>query len=219
LATALLSYRHENKEHSACVRALGERLRDAGITVILDQFANEEQFNRGGPPDPSGWAGWSYTQVDVADKVLIIASAGYFRVYENREQPGVGLGAAIEAQRIFIQLFKQKGQNHRFRVVVLADGDESELPDHLLGYHRFYPNSRPDDCSDLVCWINGGSSTAMLARAAVLPSAVWPSEIPDYEPELADRIEEFTFFRSLIAGATPQRALLCEGLAIWGNQS
>ena len=54
------------------VRDFAERLREQGIEVILDQLANEEQFNHGGPPE--GWERWSYDQVDIADKVLIIGS-------------------------------------------------------------------------------------------------------------------------------------------------
>ena len=78
------------------VRDFAERLREQGIEVILDQLANEEQFNHGGPPE--GWERWSYDQVDIADKVLIIGSPEYFRVYENKEHPGSGVGAAIEGK-------------------------------------------------------------------------------------------------------------------------
>src|SRR4029453_3887963 len=96
----------------------------------------EEQFNHGGPPE--GLEHWSYDQVDLADKVLMIGSPEYFRVYENKERPGKGIGAAIEAQRIFTQLCQQKGLNSRFRIAFLSDADECDVPDQLHGYHRFY---------------------------------------------------------------------------------
>jgi hypothetical protein len=142
MATVLLSYRHENRgdqRHAQKVREFAERLQKEGVEVILDELANEELFNHGGPPE--GWERWSYDQVDIADKVLMIGSREYFRVYEKKERPGIGIGAAIETERIFTQLCQQKGQNSRFRIAFVSDADECEIPDHLHGYHRFMSTS------------------------------------------------------------------------------
>ena len=38
MATVFLSYRQENEAHREKVRLFGERLRAAGIDVVLDQF-------------------------------------------------------------------------------------------------------------------------------------------------------------------------------------
>src|SRR5438132_740416 len=131
MAKVLLSYRHQNRgnpKHMQQVRDFAERLQKEGVEVILDQLANEQDFNRGGPPE--GWEHWSYDQVDIADKLFIIGSPDYFRVYENQESAGTGIGAAIEAQRIFTQLCQQKGQNPRFRIAFVSDADECDIPDH-----------------------------------------------------------------------------------------
>jgi hypothetical protein len=215
MATVLLSYRHEterNPAHMQEVRAFAERLRNEGIEVILDQFANEEQFNRGGPPD--GWERWSYDQVELADKVLIIGSPEYFRVYENQERPGTGIGAAIEAQRIFTQLCQQKGQNSRFRIAFVSHADDCNIPDHLHGYHRFYVNRSPKDFADAIAWIKGPTD-AKAAQPAVVD---WPSPDIDYEADVANREEELRFFIELVAGRTAERALFLEAPSNYGKR-
>lgn len=214
MATVLLSYRHEsegNSRHMQEVRHFAERLRKHGIEVILDQFANEEQFNHGGPPE--GWERWSYDQVDIADKVLIIGSPEYFRVYENEERPGTGVGAAIEAHRIFTQLCQQKGQNSRFRITFVSDADECEVPDHLHGYHRFYVNKSPEQFTDVVAWIKGRSD----AKASQTAVVNWPAAASGYEADLANRENEFRFFADLIAGQTAERALFLEAPSNYGK--
>src|ERR1700722_352697 len=138
-----ITYRQVNSKHPnhrQRVRDLALRIRNEGLKVILDDLANEEEFHHGGPPGPNGWNGWSYAQVEDADRVLIIGSDDYFKIYEDKEPPGTGLGAAIEAQRIFQKLYAHKGHNEKFRVVILQEGDDECIPDHLHGYQRFYPN-------------------------------------------------------------------------------
>ena len=86
MPTVLLSYRHKterNPGHMEQVREFAERLRKHSTEVILDQIANEEQFNRGGPPE--GWERWSYDQVDIADKVLIIAARNTSRCMRTKK--------------------------------------------------------------------------------------------------------------------------------------
>jgi hypothetical protein len=193
------------------VRDFAGRLRDHGIEVILDQLANEEQFNHGGPPE--GWEHWSYDQVDLADKVLMIGSPEYFRVYENKERPGKGIGAAIEAQRIFTQLCQQKGLNSRFRIAFLSDADECDVPDQLHGYHRFYINKSPEHFTDAVTWIKGRSA-AKEAQPVVIN---WPAAASGYGPDLANRQNEFRLFADLIAGQTVERALFLEAPSSYGK--
>ena len=191
------------------MRDFAQSLRNSGITVIFDQFAFEEEFNRGGPSCANGWGGWSYAQIETADKVLIIGSVGYFRVCEEKEVPGVGLGAAIEAQRIFTQLYQGGGRNERFRVVILDDGDDEEIPDRLADYHRFYPNSRPNDLKDLVYWLNPPATGASVIPAS-RNTITWPPVVTGYEPDLANRDDEFRFFKEMISGVTSERALFLE---------
>jgi hypothetical protein len=87
VATVFLSYRHENDARRGRVRTLGEHLRDAGISVVLDQFYLDA--HPGGPDE--GWPAWSKRQAGETEKVLIIASAGWFRCLEvKRDAPRVG---------------------------------------------------------------------------------------------------------------------------------
>jgi len=71
---------------------------------------------RGGAAE--GWPGWIQRQVSEADKVLVIASAGWFRCYEGEEVPGSGLGAAVETNIIAQRLYNSAGRNEDIRVVV-----------------------------------------------------------------------------------------------------
>src|SRR5437660_54957 len=91
-----LSYRHEvdaaHPDHQKRVKELGQQLLCTELEVIVDQIYAEN--NPGGPDE--GWPSWCETRAASADKVLIVASAGYFRCYENVEDPGEGLGAACE---------------------------------------------------------------------------------------------------------------------------
>src|SRR5262249_30699828 len=113
MLTVFLSYRHENSSHRDRVvdfaRQLRKEGRDAGVRVILDELANTEEFHRGGPPE--GWGRWSITQADSADRVLILASAGWFRSFRRQEEAGVGMGAAAEAGVIQQRLYEGGGKN------------------------------------------------------------------------------------------------------------
>ncbi len=129
MATVFLSYRHENDAHRGRVRALGGRLRDAGIEVVLDQFFFDQ--NPAGPDE--GWPAWSKRQAANTEKVLIIASAGWFRCYEGTEVPGSGRGAAAEARVIAQRLYDVAGVNPFARVVVFESDDAQGIPLDLKG--------------------------------------------------------------------------------------
>ena len=189
------------------MRAFAQRLRNTGLTVILDQFAQAEEFNDGGPPDAGGWSSWSYDQIEKADKVLIIGSTDYYLVYERKEMPAVGIGCAIEAQRIFTQLYDKKGHNEKFRVVILANADDVGIPDHLSGYHRFHPDRSDADFDHVVVWLKGSAPIAAPAPPAAI---VWPAPDASYAPDLANRSAEFAFFTALLAGTVTQRAVFFE---------
>jgi SEFIR domain len=106
VSSIFLSYRHENDLHLRRVRQLAEQLHTAGIDVVLDQFFSEA--NPSGPDE--GWMGWTYRQSANADKILIVASASWFRNYEGKEAPAPGLGAAWEARLIQQRLFDSAGK-------------------------------------------------------------------------------------------------------------
>jgi hypothetical protein len=211
MVSVFLTYRQVNRrhpDHKARVREFALRLRGAGLTVILDQLADEEEFHYGGPSCENGWGGWSYAQVEKADKVLIVGSIDYYLVYEGNEEPSTGLGSGIEAHRIFTKLYKERGKNDRFRAVILTDEDEAGIPDHFSDFSRFYPNRSPDEFDRLVSWLTAGSS---VPTSPPSEDVAWPPAISTYVPDQANRDIEFDFFVSLLQGDTPERAVFFEG--------
>jgi hypothetical protein len=220
VSTVFLTYRHTNSKHPkhhVQVKELGRRLRSEGLGVILDQFAQEEEFNQGGPSVAGGWARWSFAQVEKADKVLIIGSAEYYRVYEGNEREGVGLGAAIEANRIFTQLYQQGGRNERFRVVILGDGDDEKIPEDLSGFHRFFPYRNEEEFRNLVCWLKGSTQVAAESISVASHVITWPQIDRGFQPDFADRSDEFSFVVSMLSGQTKERILLLEGESSHGK--
>lgn len=182
--------------------------------MVLDALKHEEEWNKGGPDE--GWLRWSYAQVDTNDKVLIIASSSYSEVYEGKAPHGVGVGAAVEANRIFIQLASAKGINKRFRVVILNPGDEVGLPDQIKDYHQYKPNERSDDLADLVTWLTAQTPAVM---PAAVPAPGSPAPNPTY-PILGVTIDHrnfvncsdsFTAFEEILTQDAVKRILLVHG--------
>jgi hypothetical protein len=128
-----ISYRHESTKHAAAVRRLGEQLRSANIPVALDQFFLEA--HPGGPND--GWPRWCEQRANKSSHILIIASTGWFAVYEGSESPGEGLGAATEADLFRQALWDQKGQNARIRLVYLDEIESDKVPVRLRAWEPF----------------------------------------------------------------------------------
>src|SRR3954469_23634634 len=112
MAKVFLSYRHENDAHRERVRKLGQRLRDAGIDLVLDQFFLDA--HAGGPDE--GWPRWSKRMAGETEKVLIVGSPGWFRCYEGTELPGTGLGASAETVVINQRLYNVAGVTGAIRI-------------------------------------------------------------------------------------------------------
>lgn len=227
MASVFLSYRQGDAPHTQRVRELALKLRAAGLTVTLDSLHNDERCHKGGPDE--GWLTWSYAQVDANDKVLLIGSASYYQVYEGKAQPGVGVGAAIEARRIFVQLAKAKGVNPRFRVVLLAPGDDVGTPDHLADYQHFRPNDSTNGFggfTDLVTWLHAPVAGAAATPALPSPTAPTPPATPSGFPispvtvdrrDFVDCRRAFEAFEQMLVAGSPKRILLLEGHGAHGK--
>src|SRR6266481_3629421 len=125
-----ISYRHETPEHSRAVRRLGELLRNAGMTVVLDQFYQED--HPGGPDE--GWPKWCEDCANESTCVLVIASEGWFAAYDNTEAREQGLGAATEASLFRQYLYDEKGQNERIRLTFLHPVAHDKVPPRLRAW-------------------------------------------------------------------------------------
>jgi len=147
MSEVFLSYRQTNDEQCQRVRAFGERLRDAGIKVILDQFFLDD--NPEGPHE--GWDKWSSDRALHTKYVLIIGTPDWFACFEKTQPPGTGLGAASEADDIRHLIHKAAGVIGHIRVVLFDDADAAHIPAKLDRYHRFYVER---DFKNLVRWLS-----------------------------------------------------------------
>lgn len=209
MAKLFLSYRHESDlkhpDHKLRVKELGEVLRKAEIEVVLDQFYAET--NPGGPDEQ--WPAWCEHQVPEAERVLMLASDGYFHCYEKKHRPGTGLGAACETTVIRNTLYDCGYVSEKFRIGFFDKTHLSAMPAALRGIHRF-DLSNPDDIESLIRWVKESDKSTTERK-----TTIWPASLLNHEPDIANRSEEFAFFRGMIAGATTERAML---LKAPGNQ-
>src|SRR5262245_58208200 len=102
MPTAFISYRREGDRHQNAVLRLATALRDAGIEVTLDAFAQAEVFHGGGPD--AGWPQWCEQQATTHRRVLVAASDGWFAAWSGTHPPGAGLGCAHEARTLQTRL-------------------------------------------------------------------------------------------------------------------
>jgi len=197
-----ISYRHESPEHGRAVRRLGELLRQANIPVALDQFYLDE-FPAG--PD-LGWPKWCEDHANESVCALIIGSEGWFSAYEKTGQPGVGLGAATEADLFRQWLYDGAGDNPRIRLAFLHDILTQQVPVRLRPWHQFRPFANDDQLNQLIRWVSDRLGLGNIE----LPTVRWPEPM-DFRPNLADRLKEWPAVVKLLAGRSRERILLFEG--------
>lgn len=199
MVTVFLSYRHEG-DNAGVVRAFAERLEGEGLTVVLDQFAQEREFNGGGPDQ--GWPRWCKAQAgNPAHKVLVIATPGWFRCYEQTEVPGTGLGAAAEAGVLEQVLYNAGGVAREMRIVRFTSIEVTTFPLDLQRYHCF---SDPSDFANIVSWLKAGAPAAVAA-------ADWPAVAPTLKWPMADHDGVHRAFLQLITRDAPFRFLPIRG--------
>lgn len=198
-----ISYRHESSEHALVVRQLGELLRGANIPILLDQFLLDEK--PGGPSE--GWPKWCEDAATKSACVLIIGSNGWFAAYEKDEAPGIGLGAATEADLFRQSLYNDKRENDRIRLAFLPTTESSPVPEGLQAWERFHPFRSDGDWEQLIRWI----VQRLHLGEIKLPAVRWPAPIP-FQPDLANRNKsEWPAVVNLFAGRSKERILLFEG--------
>ncbi|HEX4706326.1 MAG TPA: SEFIR domain-containing protein [Candidatus Udaeobacter sp.] len=202
MAQVFLSYRHENDAHRERVRELGQRLRDADIDVVLDQFFLD--LHPGGPDER--WPRWSQRMAGETEKVLIIGSPGWFRCYEGKEQPGTGLGASAETVVINQRLYNVAGVTGAIRIAHFGSIDAASLPLDLQGFQHF---DAAKDFSSICGWIKGVAAVA--SGGTVAPSAEWLVAPPVFEWLLADCQPVHDAFSKLLTATPPHRILLIRG--------
>jgi hypothetical protein len=123
-SAVFISYRQTDDEQRHRVRSFGERLRNCGIDVVLDQFFLDT--NPGGPN--VGWDKWSSDRVLQTDYVLIVGTQPWFQCFEKTQQPGTGLGAACEADDLRHRIYEAGGVIDDIRIVLFDDVDGVHIP-------------------------------------------------------------------------------------------
>jgi hypothetical protein len=206
MAEVFISYRHESEPHRTRVRTLGEQLQAEGINVVLDQFFLDA--NPGGPDE--GWPTWSKTHAANTEKILIVASPGWFRCYDGKEVPGSGLGAAVEGRLISQRVYNESGVNRIARIVLFDSADRSGISLDLQGYHSFHA---VDDFDGIVRWVKGSVAAAVPFSAPI----DWPIAAPDLEWHPADCEPVREAFTRLLTRDTPHRVVLICGPSLTGK--
>jgi hypothetical protein len=198
-----LSYRHESPEHVRAVRRLGELLRQAEIPVALDQFYLDE--HPGGPDE--GWPKWSEDCANESACVLIVASEGWFAAYDKTAAPGLGLGAATEADVFRQALWDERGYNARIRLAFLRDIAADKVPTRLRAWHHFRPFDTEAELDQVIRWIAGRLGLENIE----LPTVRWPKPA-EFQLDLANRNKrEWPAVVDLLAGRSRERILLFQG--------
>lgn len=195
MTRVFISYRHEGDAHGAAVREFALALRAAGVTVVLDQLEQAERFRGGGPDE--GWPAWCERQA-AGGRALIVASPGWFRCYGGTENPGAGLGAAIEAAVLRQRVYNEGGESGDIRVVRLAGTDMGEVP---LGLQRFHSFHHPTDLAAVCTWLG--------VRSAVAHG--WPALAPQVAWQIANHDAVPAAVAGLLTSASPGRLLPVRG--------
>lgn len=168
MSEVFISYRQTDEEQRQRVRSFAERLRDADIDVILDQFFREKKA--GGPNE--GWPKWSSDNALNAQFVLIIGTQGWFECFEGTQKPGTALGAACEAADIRQRIYDAAGVIENIRVVLFDKADRDHIPGRLSPYQYFHAEA---DFEDIVRWL-GGTLIVTTPRTSI------PHNLPSLQP-------------------------------------
>ncbi len=209
MARVFISYRQLNDPQKLRrVREFAEQLRRCGIEVILDQFYLEEET--GGPP--LGWPHWCSEQATNAEQVLIIGDEPWFRCFDGTEKPGTGLGAACEGGEIRQRLHDKGGHNDIVRIAYFARSDLDHISHTLKRYHPFHV---VEDFAGLIRWL-GGTVPSLITTSddSIL---TWPSPLQDFETKMANRHEEFKFFKGTLTEKASHRATLLSADTNYGK--
>jgi hypothetical protein len=205
-----ISYRQESPEHTRAVRRLGELLRQAKLPVALDQFHLDD--TPGGPE--VGWPAWCEACANNSACVLIIGSQGWFAAYDKRTPPGLGLGAASEADIIRQKFYDTQGRNTHIRLAFLHDFPVEHIPTRLKAWHQYHPFTADEQLNQMIRWM----ADCLGLPDIVPPTVRWPKPTP-FTPDLADRIHEWPAIVELIAGQRQERILLLQGESGMGKSA
>jgi len=124
-----ISYSWDTEEHRVRVLELANALREAGVDAEIDQYY---------PHNALPWPRWCEQQIEAAQFVLMICTPVYREKIEKPEKnPKEGQGVCWEADYIYNELFRNKGQNTKYLPVLLEPNDRESIPGRLSGFSEY----------------------------------------------------------------------------------
>ncbi|HYV13153.1 MAG TPA: tetratricopeptide repeat protein [Pyrinomonadaceae bacterium] len=195
MSEVFLSYRQTDDAQMQRVREFGECLRAAGITVILDQFFEDD--NPAGPKE--GWPQWSSNRASRTDYVLIVGTKPWFHCFEGTQPFGEGLGSACEARVIRQRIYDAGGVIDDIRIVLFDDPEGVSIPIELRGYHRFHVDR---DFKKIVRWLGGKIPIDDTPRSSI------PHNLPSLQPFFGREEELKTIADALLPESRTWGALI-----------
>jgi hypothetical protein len=135
-----ISYSHDSEEHKNRVWALAAWLRSYGVNAQIDEYLQSP---------PRGWPAWCEAEIRMANFVLLVCTETYLRRFNGDEKPGIGHGAAWEANLIRQHLYHDPTDTTRFVPILLADASTAFIPTPMKGHTHYRLVKPPDDHESL----------------------------------------------------------------------
>lgn len=169
-----ISYSHDSPEHMARVLALSDRLRTEGLDCHIDRY---EMF------PASGWAQWTWEQIDWAQFVLVVCTEEYTSRLRGKQPAGVGQGARWEGAIITQELYNTTSHNTKFVPVVFSPDDKQHIPTVLAGFTYYQPNT-DEGYEGLYRLLTNQPSVGKraLGDIRILPAVQAKAAVPDPPP-------------------------------------
>ena len=194
-----ISYSQDSDAHKQRVHSLAERLRQAGVSIILDQ-----DFDPGGPDE--GWDIWSGNNAEKAAIVLLVFTPTYRRCWDREQPPGMRQGATHETRVLYRRLYEAGAEIDFCRTLTFEADHKTCIPKFIAGLNTFDANR---DFSEIVAWLR--KLGAVAEDTTGNRPIVWPQPIVDYPWPLADRTDQFELFHQIITARCQERILLVDG--------
>jgi tetratricopeptide (TPR) repeat protein len=159
-ATCFISYSHDSEQHRQAVVDFAQALRQHGIDVTIDRFAEAAP--------PANWPNWMARQIQESDFVVVVVTETYARRYTMSEEPGVGRGVTWEGAVINSHVYSNFASSTKFIPVTFKASDRQHIPFPLSETSNFIiPSFEADHLKDLLSILN---NDPLVAPAPLGPS-------------------------------------------------
>lgn len=200
-----ISYSHDDEQHQTRVYAFADRLKQAGVKVIIDRDCPP------GGPD-IGWDKWSELQAEQAEIVLPVFTPSYEKCWKGEQLPGMRLGAIHELGVLYRRLYNAGSEINFCRILTFEDEHQNNIPTFLQGLPNF---AAQRDFQQILAWLQLRGAAPTLTESQT--QITWPNRNANYHWLLADRKAPCEAFQNMLTRNIPQRILLLEGQSNTGK--